>query len=255
MLYGYRKATSANPHPGRFLPGYVKAAPTILSAIGLGVVGSVVWPLISYNIQTFPIFNQENSGLLSPISYESQADNGTGGPKVLSGVDYTKASSWFPGSENNDIFNQFKDPQASVVGKTQDTYQISIPSLGIENAIVSIKSEDLTKSLIQYPETALPGQSGSPVIFGHSTLPQFFDPQKYTTIFSTLPKVKVGSDIFVTYDGLKYTYRVNKLYEVKPSELWVLRQDYSEKTLKVVTCVPPGTTLKRLIVEADLITN
>jgi len=65
----------------------------------------------------------------------------------------------------------------------------------------------------------------------------------------------IVSDIFIAYDGIEYTYRVSKTYEVKPNELWVLRQDYSQKTLKVVTCVPPGTTLRRLIVEAQLIRN
>ena len=93
------------------------------------------------------------------------------------------------------------------------------------------------------------------MIFGHSTLPQFFDQKNYKTIFSTLPKLKVGSDIFVKYDGLEYTYRITKTYEVMPNELWVLRQDYSRKTLKLITCVPPGTTLRRLIIEAELITS
>lgn len=252
MLYGYRKATPQNPHPGRFIPLYLKTIPTLISAIGIGLIAFVSFPMISYFTKNlnFGILFQDQ-GLLSPISYESQAESNSSST-VVAGIDYTKASSWFPGSIQNDLFSL---STANENPNKPKYYQISIPSLGINEAKVALEDEDLTKQLVQYPQTALPGQLGSPVIFGHSTLPQFFDPKNYKTIFSTLPDIKSGADIFITYDGLEYTYRVSKTYEVKPNELWVLRQDYSEKTLKVVTCVPPGTTLKRLIVEAKLIKN
>ncbi len=259
MLYGYRKATPKNPHPGRMIPTYLKAFPTIVSALGLGLVASVAYPMVSYqlqgiNLQTF----FEDTGPLSPASFELLAeDTQNTGPSVIgaSSIDSTKASSWFPGSLQNDLFAQASYTSNVTDGKAPENYLISIPSLGLEDSDVSLKNEDLTKTLVHYPQTALPGQYGSPVIFGHSTLPQFFDPQNYKTIFTTLPKIKVGSDIFVSFDGIEYTYRVIKTYEVKPNELWVLRQDYSQKSLKLVTCVPPGTTLRRLIVEAQLIKN
>ncbi|KKT81755.1 MAG: hypothetical protein UW80_C0047G0001 [Microgenomates group bacterium GW2011_GWC1_44_9] len=250
MLYSYRKATKDNPHPGRRIPLYLKTVPTLVSALGLSILAGVAYPVVSYQLKGLSFFNIADSGLLSPIYYESQANN-NGDPIVIQGADYTKASSWFPGTPQNDLFASKKILEAEV----PDNYSISIPSLGIFDAEVALKDEDLTKHLVQYPQTALPGQIGAPVIFGHSTLPQLFDPKKYTTIFSTLPKVKIGSDIIVKYSGTEYTYRINKTYEVMPKELWVLRQEYSDKTLKLITCVPPGTTLRRLVVEGDLIQN
>lgn len=249
MLYGYQKATAKNPHPGRRIPLYLKTVPTLISALGLGIVGAISYPVVSYQFKELKLFRTE-SGLLSPVYYESKADDSQE-PQVLSGVDYTKASSWFPGSVQNDFFVQ----KPADDGTIPETYTISIPSLGLSEATVSLFDEDLTKHLVQYPQTALPGSSGSPVIFGHSTLPQFYDPQKYTTIFSNLPKIKEGSDIFVRYKDSEYTYRVTNILEVKPSELWVLKQNYSAKTIKVITCVPPGTTLRRLVVEGTLIEN
>jgi sortase A len=251
MIYGYRKATLENPHPGRRIPLYLKTIPTLISALGLAILGGVAYPVVSYQLKDFRPLSQLNSGLLSPIYYESQASDADG-PVVISGLDYTKASSWFPGSVQNELFSSSQQT-AGVTGP--NSYTLSIPSLGIADATVSIDNEDLTKHLVQYPQTALPGQLGAPVIFGHSTLPQLFDPKKYTTIFSTLPKLKTGSDIFVKYDGQEYTYRVTNTREVKPNELWVLRQNYDSKSLKVITCVPPGTTLRRLVVEASLIDN
>lgn len=256
MLYRYQKATPQNPYPGRVIPGYLKVIPTIFSAVGLGLVAFVAFPLVSYQFKdvNFLTFLEDRS-LVSPVTYELQASDQNQGPIVAKGgVDYTKASSWFPGSVQNELFFE---PVTNSAEKTTrpSSYTISIPSLGIEDAQVSLDNEDLTKHLVQYPQTALPGQLGAPVIFGHSTLPQFFDPKKYTAIFSTLPKIQPSSDIIIKYDGLEYTYRVVKTFEVKPNELWVLRQDYSARSLKVVTCVPPGTTLRRLIVEAELVKN
>jgi len=249
MLYGYKKATAKNPHPGKKIPIYLKTIPTLISALGLGILGAVAYPVVSYQIKDFKLFSV-NQGLLSPVYYESKA-NSDQEPKILGDLDYTKASSWFPGNAQNDLFKSHQNEDTDI----PEFYYISIPTLGLTDLQVSLFDEDLTKHLVQYPQTALPGQLGSAVIFGHSTLPQFFDPKKYTTVFSTLPKIKPGSDIFVKYNTKEYTYRVTGIIEVKPSELWVLKQNYNAKTIKVVTCVPPGTTLKRLVVEASLIEN
>lgn len=250
MLYGYKKATAENPHPGRRVPIYLKTVPTLISALGLGILGAVSYPVVSYQLKDVKLFGSVNPGLLSPVYYESKASSDQE-PKILSGLDYTKASSWFPGTTQNNLFVAPKQED----GDIPEFYSISIPSLGLSDVQVSLFDEDLSQHLVQYPQTALPGQLGSPVIFGHSTLPQFYDPKKYTTIFSNLPKVKPGSDIFVKYKDTEYTYRITSTIEVKPSELWVLKQNYNAKTIKVITCVPPGTTLRRLVVEASLIEN
>ena len=79
--------------------------------------------------------------------------------------------------------------------------------------------------------------------------------QFYSEVWLFIISMFIGSDIFTKFNGTEYTYRINKIYEVKPNELWVLKQNYSDKTIKVITCVPPGTTLRRLVVEGTLINN
>lgn len=250
MLYSYQKATPAQPSPGKVIPRYLKVLPLLISALGLGLLTSVIWPLVSYQVGLFLHRQNSDTGLLSPIYYESFANEtipDDNQPVILGEVDYTKASNWFTFSPSD-----LPAPPPSQAVSLRE-YKLSIPTLGIKDALVKINSDDLSQSLIQYQQTAFPGQLGSPVIFGHSTLPQFFNPENYLTIFSTLPTLKIGADIFVNYDGVGYTYRIKKMYEVKPDEVWVLRQDYTQKTLKLITCVPPGTKLRRLIIEADLV--
>ena len=98
-------------------------------------------------------------------------------------MDYTQASTWFPGGATKQDFTTSK----------VDYYTISVPKLKIDSASVAIGGEDLNKSLIQYPGTALPGKRGNSVIFGHSILPIFYNPKNYISIFSLLPTCKKGT--------------------------------------------------------------
>jgi sortase A len=127
--------------------------------------------------------------------------------------------------------------------------------LGIKKATIAIGGEDLSESLIQYPGTALPGKNGNAVIFGHSILPQFYDPEDYLSIFSTLPTLDEGDEIQLDYDGVVYKYIVENMFEVLPSDIEVLEQDRSDSFLTLVTCVPPGHPLKpkRLVVRARIV--
>lgn len=266
MLYSYQKATPQTPSPGKIIPRYLRILPTLVSSLGLGLVASVIWPMASYNLSLKLNSSSNKNNLLSPIIYESfasEANTNINEPTLIADVDYTKASNWFTFSPADSVTtptgqSQFinLNGQSSILTQQptkEEEYRLAIPSLDIKEAIVKANTDDLTKSLIQYQQTAFPGEAGAPVIFGHSTLPQFFNPENYLTIFSTLPTIKIGADIFVDYAGVKYTYRVSNIYEVKPTEFWVLKQDYTKKIMKLITCVPPGTKLRRLVVEAELI--
>jgi len=205
--------------------------------LGLGILAYVLFPIVSYEYRAA----RDYPTLLSPVvEKESQTIE-----ESLEASDLTKASNWFPGARSPEEF------EASKVA----FYTISIPRLKIENATVAIGGEDLSQSLIQYPGTALPGRSGNTVIFGHSILPQFYDPKDYLAIFSTLPSFKKGDEITINYDGITYKFRVESMFEVSPTDLEVLEQGFSEPYISLVTCVPPGHPLKprRLIVRAKIV--
>jgi len=130
-------------------------------------------------------------------------------------------------------------------------FKLSIPSLGILDAKVLINSSDFQKSLAHLPGSAIPGEVGNVFITGHSILPQFFDPQNYLTIFSTLPEISVGDEIFSESQGLVYDYQVIKVFTVDPNDLSPISPpDSANKYLTLMTCVPPGLSTQRLIVLA-----
>jgi sortase A len=209
-----------------------------LIVIGITIIASVIWPLISYELFTAP--NLKPQEFLSPIPVhgkETQQDL-----NLDSNTNLKNPKNWFPEAnfpENN---------------KTNIThYTLSIPKFEIEDAVVAIGGEDLSKNLIHYPNTALPGGRGATIIFGHSILEQFFNPENYLAIFSLIPKLELSDDIIIRFDGITYTYRVIDKIEVQPTNLSVLDQPYDNEYLRLITCSPPGTYLRRAVITAALV--
>jgi sortase A len=215
-----------------------------LFGFGLILFGSAVLPIITFQFEYSRKFNQ----IINPLSIQfyNQSDNVLGDVNT----DYTQLSNWFVSdSSTNRLQVNAADTSTSI------SYNISIPKLKIKDAVVIVGSMDLKKSLIQYPQTALPGQLGSAVIFGHSVLPQFFNPKSYLTIFSTLYKLNQGDELDVSYDNISYRYLIEEMYEVKPTDLSVLEQRFDGRYLTLITCSPPGTYLRRLVVKAKIVDN
>lgn len=218
----------------------LRTAAIVSGVSGLVILFGIFYPIISYN----STYSKNYSQLISPIAHE---ESSLKNPEVVKDgeSDFTQASSWFVGGATHDDFSTSK----------VEYYNVSIPKLKIDSAIVAIGGEDLSKGIIHYPGTALPGKRGNAVLFGHSILPIFYNPKNYLSIFSLLPTLKIGDEIDVDYDGISYKYEVEQMFEVLPTDLQVLDQDPSDSFLTLVTCVPPGhpQNPKRLIVRARVI--
>ncbi len=213
--------------------------------IGIVIVSYIFYPLLSWQIYFAPAL--ASSTILTPIpkstivnsseigSLISQAGN------LLSGVDYTNAQNWFPG------FNPTTAGQPKI-----SSYTISIPKLKINNAQVSTRDNNLVIHLVNYQGTAVPPDNGNAVIFGHSTLPQLFNPQDYKTIFATAYQLKIGDEIYANVNRVSFKYRVFNITVVEPTDTSFFEQNYDNPYLTLVTCTPPGTIWKRLIIKAKL---
>ncbi len=202
---------------------------------GFLILSTTLYPILSYESSS----RQKYPKLISPVAGVSDV-----GP-TIEATDFTRASNWFVGGAER------RDFSSSAVSH----YTLSIPELGIQSASVAIGGEDLADNLVHYPGTGLPGKVGNSVIFGHSILPQFYDPKDYLAIFSTLPTLEEGDLIKINYDGVAYTYQVESMFEVLPTDLQVLDQNANDSYISLITCVPPGHPLKpkRLVVRAKIV--
>lgn len=263
--YSYQKSELQNvtstgnvtaPTPTKPKP-LLRLLPSILITFGSIMIANVLWPLLNYQVFISPswqktefispipkdqLTSKPSSSFISPLAQEAPVI-----PQVMGdSIDYTDPITWFPAAAY-DAQNQ-----------KPTSFSLSIPKVDIKDALVYVGGHDLEKGLIQYPGTAEPGQYGSPVIFGHSVLRQFYNPspqnpQRYLSIFSKIMLLKEHDRIFLNYDQKLYTYEVVGLYEVEPTDLEVLKQRLDVKELRLITCVPEGTYLRRGVVEARLV--
>jgi LPXTG-site transpeptidase (sortase) family protein len=140
-----------------------------------------------------------------------------------------------------------------------ETFYLSVPKLNIENAVVKTNSTDLSPEnyVGHYAGSALPGEIGNAFLYGHSVLPMFYNPKSYKTIFSTLNTLEVGDDFVLSYNNNKLRYKVEMAYVLSPEDVNptenVKPAYLNESTVTLMTCVPPGTKAKRLLVVGTLI--
>ncbi len=106
----------------------------------------------------------------------------------------------------------------------------------------------LDKGVAHYPTTALPGQKGNASFFGHSSN-NIFNPGKYKFAFVMLNELVPGDTFYINYNGVTYAYQVYDKRIVEATEISILNPvPNKEATAMLVTCDPPGTSLRRLAV-------
>lgn len=209
-----------------------KVVPLILLGLGVFLLTQVLMPELAFKIWEVTAFGNE-APLVDPASANTQ----------VPGVSV----------ENIGNFPAFISTNFRSTLAPYSEFRLSIPKLNLENIKVLVDSNTFENSLAQLPGTALPGERGNVFITGHSSLPQFFRPDNFKAIFANLPNIKVGDDILINALGQQFDYQVMSLRVVDPSDTWVINPpDQLGRYLTLMTCVPPGFNIKRLIVLSRL---
>lgn len=145
-------------------------------------------------------------------------------------------------------------------GTISNKPEVIIPKINVEIPVVyDVKSIDeeavqkgLERGVLHYADTALPGQDGNVVIFGHSSN-NIFNPGNYKFAFVLLDRLQKGDTFYLQKDGKRYTYQVFEREIVKPSDVSVLGPAGKPATATLITCDPPGTSTNRLVVVGEQI--
>lgn len=155
-------------------------------------------------------------------------------------------------------------PDPLVVEQIQVNNQVSlaIPKIGAYASIISHvdpfnQSEyelALEQGVAQARGSVLPGENGNSFLFAHSST-DWRRARRVNTQFYLLDKLEIGDQIYTYNQGQEFVYQVTSKKIVLPSQVEYLAQFSATPTLSLMTCYPIGTSLQRLIIEAEIISD
>lgn len=156
--------------------------------------------------------------------------------------------------------NRVKSVSTSPSPLYQD-FHLIIPKLDLEAPVIADVDganqeayfTALENGIAHFQGTSKPGEGSNIFIFGHSSF-YWYKPGNYKEIFKNLENLQIGDGIILWYQKKEYQYQVTEIKVVNPQEIDVLKPSQKEQ-VSLMTCVPPGTTLKRLIVIAQPLFN
>lgn len=168
------------------------------------------------------------------------------------------------------FFSVFKEEVKYLVNDKKTTgiipvdreFGIVIPKINANAKIISnvdpynadAYQKALTRGVAHASGTAFPGHAGNSFLFAHSSV-DWYVANRYNSVFYLINKLERGDKIETYYLGKKYTYEVFDKLTVGPEDVSYLDPGTSgdSATLTLMTCWPPGTSVKRLIIKAKII--
>lgn len=154
---------------------------------------------------------------------------------------------------------QKTDPLISLSPVDQD-FSVIVPKINANAKVIKnvdpfdsrIYQVALTRGIAHAKGTSTPDKPGNTFIFAHSAL-NWYQANQFNAVFYLLNKLEKGDEIVVYYQKEKYNYKVSETKIVKGNEVDYLSSKPNTNTLTLMTCWPPGTTLNRLVVIANLL--
>lgn len=150
-------------------------------------------------------------------------------------------------------------PTEKIISPIDTKFGIVIPKIEANAKLVAnvdpfnqkIYQYALTKGVAHALGSSFPGQPGHVFLFSHSSV-NFYEAQRYNSIFYLLDKLEKGDDIYLYYNDEKFRYKVSEKKLVFWDAVEYLKGRGEGKTLTLMTCWPPGTTWKRLLVIGEI---
>ena len=107
---------------------------------------------------------------------------------------------------------------------------LTIEKIDLRSAILAPATKNnLDISICSVLDTREMGQAGNYVLAGHLS-------RIYGRHFSRLKELSAGDIITVENKQNAFNYRVTEMYSVKPTEVWVMDNDETMKTITLITC-------------------
>jgi sortase A len=114
----------------------------------------------------------------------------------------------------------------------------------------------LSKGVAHAKGTAVPGSTkadnNNVFLFAHSAI-NAVQARRYNSVFYLLRKLEKGDRVVTFYKGKRFDYMVKRKKVVQANDVRYLTEPFKKPILTLQTCDPPGSSLRRLIITAQLV--
>lgn len=181
--------------------------------------------------------------------------------KEFKNQEYFLTSDTNTNSVNDSVFARYLSTRPVVIKPVNTEFSIIIEKIGVNAPIVAdvtVTNEDaynkaLNDGVAHASTSRYPSEKpGNVYLFAHSSV-NFWQLGKYANVFNLVRKLELGDRIHIFYKGKTYVYKTVNKETYKGWNTYPLTRSVIEPTLTIQTCDPPGTTLNRLVVTANLI--
>ena len=147
-----------------------------------------------------------------------------------------------------------KDPDNVVIPADPD-FSVIIPKIGANSKIVAgVDPLNEREYMVKLKEgvahakgSGFPDDDQTVFLFAHSS-ENFYNSNRYNSIFYLLRKLETGDDLHLVYKERVYDYKVSAVKISGAGEVDYLQNTNQEASIILMTCWPPGTAYKRLLV-------
>jgi sortase A len=152
--------------------------------------------------------------------------------------------------------------QPSPVSPPNTDFALTIDKIGASSAIIAgvnpydsaVYQRALRSGIAHAQGTSVPGQGANIFLFAHSSA-DLLTAERYNSVFYLIHHLEPGDTIKVWHEDKEYRYAVAEKHLVTPDNTQYLTQTGQVETLTLMTCWPPGTTYKRLLITAHLVSD
>lgn len=132
-----------------------------------------------------------------------------------------------------------------------ESIDIDTPVVTPEHNEVSVLDRALLSGAVHYPQSALAGENGTMLIFGHSSYLPVVQNKAFQA-FNELGKLKPGEQIVVYTETHTFMYRVKQVKLARADEV-TIRFDTETSMLTLATCNTFGAKEERWVATAEFV--
>ena len=149
-------------------------------------------------------------------------------------------------TENNTITEPVQQPVAVDFSKYYGV--IEIPRIELKRGFYNTDSKynTIEKNVTMVQGSTMPDvDKGNLILMAHSG-------DSYISFFAYLYVLREGDNVFITYNGIKYQYRIVNIYYVEKNGMVLVTRDLDKTCLTLITCTKDDDTSQTVYI-AELV--